>query len=114
MASTIIIRKQQVSTHIGITVEERRLPQVLEITTTITPKTAFEDLGDDIAETVDYFSVYQRILEVCVEKERNLLETLAKDLVSMIRAEFSTATVKVKIDKFILPNVECVTVSYEI
>jgi len=114
MASTISIRKQQVSTQIGITAEERRLPQVIEVTTTITPRVAFQDLGDDIAETVDYFVVYQRILEVCVEKERHLLETLAKDLAVMVQAEFAIAGVKVEIDKFILPNVDCVRVSYEI
>jgi len=114
MASQICIHQQQVSTKIGITAEERALPQVLEITTTIKPQVGFENLQDDIQETVDYFAVYQAIQHVALAKERDLLETLAREITEMIQERFAVEAVKVDIDKFILPNVQKVTVSYSV
>ncbi len=112
MSSSITISRQQVSTHIGITEEERRLPQVLEVTATFTPLVSFEELGDDLENTVDYSQVYLQILEISCAKSRDLVETLAVDLVNGIWAQFPLQSIEVRIDKFILPNVERVSITH--
>ena len=56
--------------------------------------------------------MYLRINEVACESNHvKLIETLAEDLAAMILADFHVAEVSIEIEKFILPNTQCVGVA---
>ncbi len=107
----IFIRGQRVSCHIGVPDEERANAQELIVHTRFTSSICSQLCDDHIDETVDYHAVYLRINEVAAVKSRKLIETLAEDLASMILAEFQVAEVSIEIEKFILPNTQCVGVA---
>jgi dihydroneopterin aldolase len=107
----IFIRGQKVSCHIGVPEEERAETQELIIHTRFSSSRSSQSFDDQIDQTVDYHAVYLRINEVAASKPRQLIETLAEDLASMILAEFQVAEVSIEIEKFILPNTKCVGVA---
>lgn len=107
----IFIRGQKVSTHIGVPDEERENAQELVVHTRFSSLLQSHPFNDQIDQTVDYHAVYLRINEVAASKPRQLIETLAEDLASMILAEFQIAEVSIEIEKFILPNTQSVGVS---
>ena len=111
MSEKIIIRNQQVSCFIGVPDKEIAVAQCVEITTEMTPKTPFSELGDDIENTVDYFQVYQDVLKLASERPRRLIETLVHDLAKHVVEHYPVANVKIRLEKFILPNTSCVEVS---
>lgn len=107
----IHIRGLKVSAHIGVPDEEREHPQELLIDLAITPQTAFEDLNDDIAATVDYDALARRIAALTSLRPRRLIETLAVETAECILNEFPATAVEVQIRKFILPQTEYVAAS---
>ena len=107
----IFIRGQKVSCHIGVPDQERSELQELIIHTRFSTAASSQMLGDDIDLTIDYHAVYLRIDEVASSKPRKLIETLAEDLAVMILSEFSIVEVSIEIEKFILPNTQCVGVA---
>ena len=107
----IFIRGQKVSCHIGVPDQERSEPQELIIHTRFSSSASSKTLEDDIDQTIDYHAVYLRIDEVASSQPRKLIETLAEDLAAMILSEFSVTEVSVEIEKFILPNTQCVGVA---
>jgi len=105
----IFIRGQKVSCHIGVPDQERSELQELIIHTRFSASS--QTLKDDIDQTIDYHAVYLRIDEVASSQPRKLIETLAEDLAAMILSEFSVTEVSIEIEKFILPNTQCVGVT---
>jgi dihydroneopterin aldolase len=103
----IFIRDQRVSCRIGVPDEERARAQELAISTTMSPFESSEPLDDDVAKTIDYQAVYERVAAVANERPRRLIETLAEDLAGMIIAEFPVRRVTIGIEKFILPGTRC-------
>ncbi len=110
MSDQIIIKNLRISTHIGVPAEERAMPQVLELSLWLQPSNTFDQLDDDIAKTVDYFQLTQRIHQLAGEKPRQLIETFAHDVVTMALAEFDLLSVELELHKFILPDTEFVGV----
>jgi len=106
----IFIRGQRVSCHIGVPDEERAHAQELVINTTFSPFPSDDNLGDDVAKTIDYHAVYDSIAELAGSCPRKLIETLAEDLAAMIIARFQVSRVTIEIEKFILPGTKCVGV----
>lgn len=110
MTDTIEIRKLRITTQIGVPDEERAEPQELLLSIVMTPETAFRDLGDDIAQTVDYYAVSLELEALAAEKPRKLIETLAADVADHLLSRHPLRRVDVLVEKFILPNTECVAV----
>jgi dihydroneopterin aldolase len=106
----IIIRGLRISCHIGVPDEERAHSQDLLVNVTLFPVESTQPLEDDIQRTVDYYAVALRLEAIAKEKPRKLIETLAEDFVSAVFAEFSVSAVTIEIEKFILPNTQCVGV----
>ncbi len=106
----IVIQGLSVECHVGVPDEERRHPQTLSITATLTPRVAFADLQDNIVQTADYDLAARRISAVAQARPRRLIETLAVELADMLLAEFALTAAEVEIRKFILPNTEYVAV----
>ncbi|BCU75484.1 dihydroneopterin aldolase [Luteolibacter sp. LG18] len=110
MSDTIEIRKLRVTTHIGVPDEERAAPQVVLLTILMTPRTAFADLADDIERTVDYYAVSLELEALAAAKPRKLIETLAADVADHLLENHPLRRADVLVEKFILPNTECVAV----
>lgn len=102
----------RVQTRIGVPDGERATPQTVEIDLTLIPTRDFRDLGDDIAQTVDYHAVWLRVHAIAAARPRKLVETLAEDLAQQLLAGFPGVNrLRVEIRKFILPETGSVAVS---
>ncbi len=106
----IEIRKLRVTTFVGVPDEELASPQTLEISIVMTPQFAFEELGDDIARTVDYHAVALEIQAIADARPRRLIETLAVDIARILLGNHPLRRIEVLVEKFILPDTECVAV----
>lgn len=94
----IFIEGMQVDAHVGIYPRERVAAQPLEINMTFgVPDAAAE--RDDIADTISYDRVVERIREALIERQFNLLETLGEFVVGMMFEEFGAPWVRVSIAK---------------
>jgi dihydroneopterin aldolase len=110
--SEIHINSLRVKTQIGVPDEERANWQELEIDLFITPTQDFGEMQDVIADTIDYAAVCERVAEICAERPRLLIETLAKEIAGAIVSEFRADRASVELRKFILPQTRHVAVRY--
>ncbi|MEM0970327.1 MAG: dihydroneopterin aldolase [Verrucomicrobiota bacterium] len=109
---SIELQAVQVSAHIGVPEEERRLPQTLLLDVTLLPRDSFQGVEDDIEKTIDYAKVWERLREVAAERPRKLLETLAEDLCHELFVSFpKVEAMGVRIRKAILPGTKAVAIS---
>ncbi len=105
---TIEIRGLQVATRIGVPAKERERWQTLELDLALTPKTAFDKVGDDLSKTVDYEAVCLKLRDWSETNERHLLESFGEDLTRNLLATFALHEVKLTIRKFIIPGTDSV------
>jgi len=96
---------------VGVTEAERAKPQRLLISVEMAHDFGSAIARDNIADTIDYYSVSKRLLGFGDGCHWQLIETLAADLASMILDEFSPVTVAVEIKKFIIPQAAHVSVT---
>ena len=106
----IHISALQLRCHIGVPDEERATPQLLHADIVLHCRCQFEDMQDDITQTIDYAAVAARMAEIAAEKPRRLIETLAADLARALLAEYPTTCVEITLKKRILPETEFVAV----
>ena len=106
----IEIRRLRVKTRIGVPEEERAGVQELLVTVRIKPRLNFAAMGDEIGKTIDYAALAAEIQTLAMEKPRRLIETLAEDVAGLVLADPQAAAVEVTVEKFILPDTECVAV----
>src|ERR1043166_1430476 len=89
MSDRLFIEHLEFQGHCGVTLEERQIPQPIagdvELAPPATPAAA---ATDDLAQTVDYARVAERIVEIGRSRHFHLVETLAESLVAMMFAEF--------------------------
>ena len=94
----IFIDEMRVEAHVGIYAREKAAPQTLEISMTFgVPDEAARD--DDIAKTIDYAVVIDRIRGDLAERHFNLLETLGEYVIHLMLDEFRAPWVKISIAK---------------
>jgi dihydroneopterin aldolase len=67
-------------------------------------------MADDISRTIDYAALAEGIKALALQKPRNLIETLANDVADLVLTDPQAAGVEVMVEKFILPDTECVAV----
>jgi dihydroneopterin aldolase len=96
--------------HVGVTDQERAAQQALTICLGIEPLQNFQAMSDEIAHTIDYASVCERVTALADARPRRLIETLADEIASAILIEFSARSVDVEVRKFILPETRYVAV----
>ncbi len=106
----IEIRRLRVSTHIGVPDEERADAQDLWISVWMHPSQGLAGLGDAVSNTVDYHQVSIELAAVASVKPRHLIETLATDIAEHLLSNHPLSSVKVKVEKRILPDTELVAV----
>lgn len=107
---TIYIQDLKVSTHIGVTDEERATAQELKVSVWIRTDIQTVAKSDDINDAIDYAEVATKIQELG-KVERNTLERFVEDIATMILDTFPTEDVTVSADKFALPDAERVAIT---
>ena len=106
----ILVSNLELSCHIGVPDEERRAAQRLTLNLRLVPLRSFSGLGDDLANTVDYFALTRRVRALASERPRRLIETLAEEIAGCILGEFAVLKVDVELRKYILADAEFVAV----
>lgn len=106
---SITIKDLAVLCRIGVPDEERAKPQRLLITLTMRGDFKRACETDEIRDTINYFEVSRRIVELCREESFKLIEKLAQELARMTCREFSAENVSVMVKKFILPDARYVS-----
>lgn len=106
----IFIEELRVAARVGIHPREKLAPQRLELDLTFgVPDIAAQH--DDIADTIDYAKVIERIRAELGARHFNLLETLGEFVVGILLEDFGAPWVKIRIAKVgVMRGVRCVGV----
>lgn len=96
---TVFIRELRIDTLIGIHDYERqgRQPIVLDIDMTWDNRPAAQ--GDDIALTLDYQKVSERLIDYVGNSEFLLVETLAERCAELLQQEFGVSWLRLSLSK---------------
>lgn len=96
---------------VGVPDTERAQPQRLLLTVEMDFDFAAAARSNDLADTIDYYAVSQRLLKFGEGRSWKLIEKLATDIANTILIEFKPAAVTVEVKKFIIPEARHVSVS---
>ena len=113
MPDAIHLRGLAISCHIGAGEEERSQPQELRLDLDLFPNAGLLGLQDDLARTIDYHAVALAIRALAAARPRRLVETLAEEILDLLRDDFGVLSARVTVRKFILPFTEWVGVTLE-
>jgi FolB domain-containing protein len=111
MNSKISIVDLEVHYHVGVPDAERATAQRLLLTVEMEFDFCTAARSNDIADTIDYFAVSQRLLKFGEGRSWKLIEKLATDIADAILGEFKAAAVNVEVKKFIIPQTRHVSVA---
>jgi 7,8-dihydroneopterin aldolase/epimerase/oxygenase len=98
----ITIQDLGVLCRIGVPDEERAKPQRLLVTIAMESDFGHACANDEIGDTINYFDVSRRVIDLCQNSSFKLLERLAQELAQMILQDFRPQQVTVEIKKFII------------
>jgi dihydroneopterin aldolase len=90
---------------------ERAEAQRLTFHLTFWPMCATDELNDEVGRTVDYAAVCEAVKEFVGKRRDKLIETMANALASRLLETFELRRVEIELRKYILPDVEFVSVS---
>ena len=107
---SIIITDLEVWYQVGVPDAERAKAQRLLLTLELKHDFTAAASSDNLAETIDYFAVCQRLLKFGNGREWKLLERLGLDIAEIILGEFRAVEVSIEIKKFIIPETKHVAV----
>lgn len=107
----IHVEQLDVFARIGVTDNERAVPQRLSVSMTIWPRTGFDEANDEIANTVDYSAVCAASRDFVEVRSGRLIETLARNLAEEILVRFPIRRITIQIRKFVVPNTKYVSVT---
>jgi len=107
----IHIRGFEVLAHIGVPDEERATAQRLTFHLTLWPARQMDELKDEIGRAVDYANVCGAVKSFVEPRRDNLIETMANGVAMHLLQAFELRRVTVELRKYILPDVEFVSVS---
>ncbi|HYZ46764.1 MAG TPA: dihydroneopterin aldolase [Actinomycetota bacterium] len=99
MSDAIVVRGLRVATRIGVTERERTQPQTVVVDLEITADLTRAAASDDLADTVDYSAVVDRVETFVAAAESNLLEHLAARVASVVSRMDGVERVTVEITK---------------
>ena len=106
----ITISDLEVSFQVGITEQERARAQRLLITLEMDHDFTAAAARDNLADTIDYAAVTDRLLHFGNGCHWELIETLAAEIATMVLEEFRPHRVTVEVKKFIIPQARHVSV----
>ena len=106
----ITITDLEVFYQVGVTEEERQQPQRLLITVELDHDFTSAAARDNLADTIDYAKVADRLLHFGNGCHWELIETLASEIAAMVLDEFGVRMVAVEVKKFVIPQARHVSV----
>ena len=106
----IHIEGLEVFAHIGVPEEERAAAQRLGFNLTYWPVRPIWELNDEIARAVNYAAVCAEVKNLVEQRRDKLIETLANAAALHLLETFEIRRVTVELRKYILPEVEFVSV----
>jgi 7,8-dihydroneopterin aldolase/epimerase/oxygenase len=95
----IYLHNLRVETVIGVWEWERRIRQTLLIDLDLGTDVSRAAETDDIADTVDYKAVSDRVIGLAVGSEFRLIEALASRIAATVIEEFGLKWIRVRINK---------------
>ena len=107
---TIRISDLEVFFQVGVTEQERSKPQRLLVTVEMQHDLSTAAGRDNLADTIDYAAVSDRVLHFGNGCHWELIETLAAEIAAMVLEEFSPRQVSVEVKKFVIPQAAHVSV----
>jgi dihydroneopterin aldolase len=99
MEDRILISAIDCVAAIGVTPEERTVPQRLSIDLELFTDTRRAAATDALADAVDYDKVAQTVAAVCREQPYHLVETVAERIAERVRAGFPIPRLRVLVRK---------------
>jgi dihydroneopterin aldolase len=111
MNSKISIVDLEVFYRVGVPDLERATAQRLQLTVELEFDFSVAARSNDLADTLDYHAVSQRLLRFGDGRSWKLIEKLATDIANTILIEFKPAAVTVEVKKFIIPEARYVAVT---
>jgi len=109
-ADKITISDLEVAFQVGVTEQERAKPQRLLITVEMEHDFATAAARDNLADTIDYAAVADRVLHFGNGCHWELIETLAAEIATMLLEEFTPRRVTVEVKKYVIPQARHVSV----
>ena len=106
----IFINDLEVFYRVGVPDEERSRPQRLLLVIEMSKDFGAAAATDDLAQTINYSAVAQRLVRFGDDRSWKLIEKLAADLAEMILLEFGPDAVSVEVKKFVIPQARYVSV----
>jgi 7,8-dihydroneopterin aldolase/epimerase/oxygenase len=106
----IIIHNLETWYCVGVPDDERAQPQRLLLEIEMEYDTAKAAESDDLADTVDYHSIAERLLNFGEDRTWHLIEKLAADVAEFIMREYGVPAVTVEVRKMVLTAAEHVAV----
>ena len=114
MSDLIRVVDLEVFAHIGVPDTERREAQRLLVSLEMSIDSFSHAAGtDNLAWTVNYYDVAQRVKSITARHPRKLLETLAEEMAFDLLKTFPIRIITLEIKKFILPEARYVSVKIE-
>lgn len=110
MNDLIHIQGLEIFARIGVPEEEQAKPQRLTFHLTLWPIRFSHDLQDDISRAVNYATVCGEVKQFVEARRDRLIETMANALALHLLEAFEIRRVTVELRKYILPEVEFVSV----
>ena len=107
----IQIQELGLSACIGVSDEERAIPQRLTVSLSLWPLTTFHEMKDQLEKTIDYAAVCGEVKAFVGGRRDKLIEALGEALASHLLRTFPLLRVHVELRKFIMPDVNYVAVS---
>jgi 7,8-dihydroneopterin aldolase/epimerase/oxygenase len=106
----ILISDLEVWYAVGVTEDERAKPQRLLLGIAMDRDLRMAASRDDLADTIDYQAVAQRLLHFGDDRHWQLIETIAADIAQMILEDYRPKAVTVEVKKFPIAQAQYVSV----
>jgi dihydroneopterin aldolase len=100
-----------VPANIGVPEEERAAAQRLSFNITLWPTRPMSELNDEIGGAVNYAAVGAEVKKFVDQRRDKLIETLAHALALHLLEVFAIRRISIELRKYILPEVEFVSVT---
>jgi dihydroneopterin aldolase len=98
---------------IGVTEEERRAPQRLEVDLDLHADLEAAGRSSRLEQTIDYREVHARVRDYLERDTFRLVEAAARGILDLVLKEFPVTRAVVRVRKFVLPDVAHVEVEME-
>lgn len=110
-SDSIHVEQLELFARVGVTENERARPQRLTFSITVWPNARFEDLQDDITQTVNYSALCAATREFVGNRADKLIESLATGLAAHFLRTFPLHKVRIELRKFVLPDAQYASVT---